>query len=114
MEPTTPKADRLGGTTWTVLVFEFIAVKAPCRTWLYVIPSPRGSEDEFERLAGGGPPVLWPPATPFLELRGARFDLMPKVPPSDLRTAFRVWKCCVRHLLMAGYDVNHELNPYSE
>lgn len=113
MNTATPTGDLLSGNTWTVLVFEFSVQRVPGRVWLYVIPSPRDLEEEFARLAAGGPPVLWPSYLTFPGLREPRVDLVPKFRPTGLRITFKIWKCHVRWLQDAGYDVNREPDPSS-
>lgn len=110
MKPATPTGDLLSGNTWSVLVFEFSAQRAPDRIWLYVIPSPRDLDVEFARLTSGGPPVLWPSFVPFPELRKPRSDLVPKFPQAGLRITFKIWKCHVRQLIQMGFSVNREFD----
>ena len=114
MSPATPIPEILRGTSWTVQVFEFAVIRESGRIWLYVIPSPRGLKEEFDRLKAGGIPVLWTPSSSFPELSRPRPDLAPIPSPTDLLTAFRAWKCHVRRLILMGYSVNREigfLNP---
>jgi len=110
MDFTTPQNLPSEGTIWAVCVFDFVASRTPGREWLYVVPSWRGFEGELANLAAGGKPLLWPTFISFPALRGPRRDLAPNLPPLDLRSAYRAWKCHVHILKKLGYSVNWEID----
>lgn len=110
MDSTTPQNLPSEGTLWTVCVFDFVVSRTPGREWLYVVPSWRGLEAELAYLAAGGKPLLWPVLVSFPVLRGPRKDLVPNLPPLDLRSTYRAWKCHVHVLVESGYSVNWEID----
>ena len=109
MDFTTPENLPSEETLWTVCLFDFVVSRTPGREWLYVVPSWRGLDGELAYLAAGGKPLLWPSFISFPALRGPRKDLAPNLPPLDLRSTYRVWKCHVHVLRKSGYSVNWEI-----